>query len=125
MPHPELVKEIKSYGEERRDLIALFVPFLAKHDFYDDAAISEARDYSDTATYRGPDGDFVGIRGRYNCIVITYYSTLKDPASRKRSAGAALDAYEEAIEAFVASLPSPKLAVRTLIWGTPACGTAT
>jgi len=125
MAIPELVREVRSYGEERRDLAALFVPFLSAHGFHDSSTMPDAWFFDETVTFGGDDGDFVGVRGRYNCIVLVYYSTLREPKSRRRSIRSALDEFEAAMADFVARLPSPKLAVRSLTWGDPKCPDAT
>ncbi len=123
--HPETVRELHSYGEERRDLLTLMAPFLAAQGFSDGPAGRDINVFGEATTFLGADGDLIGVRGRFNCIVVTYYSTFQHDPGRTRSLDVALSAFNRALDAFLSSLPSPKLQSRTLDWSAPACVNAT
>ncbi len=126
MTNIELVRELRSYGEERRDLVALFIPFLAEIGFTDsESKMPDASFFGETSTIAGSNGDFIGIRGRYNCIVLVYYSTLREDRSRSRTLRTTVDAFDSALTEYVARLPSPKLTLRSVTWGATTCANAT
>ena len=117
------VLELRSYGEERHDLTELLVPWLARIHFYDTTRHSSIQIEEDALVYSDPDGDFIGITGRFNCISVAYYTTpahkiIKGKTERERS-----DAFELALTEFLENLPTPRLTHR-IVAGTQTCGDA-
>ena len=125
LAQPEFVEEIRSYGEARRDLYSLLVPFLAMSGFSDATTAPSFRYEEDSIVIGGPDGDFLGIKGQYNCVVVTYYSTVREEPLRRTPLKKALAAFGNSLEVFLKGLPSPRPVSRRTVWGQPTCRNAT
>lgn len=120
---PDALVMLSSYGEQPNDLIELLVPFLARHEFaidrprrVDDNGVATANFVSAASHAYGRDSIYVS--GRYNCIVLAYYSSPYERLRRPvdgimRSAKFRMD-----LEGFVQSLPTPRLRTQDLTLGT-------
>jgi hypothetical protein len=117
------VIELRSYGEQQRDLVRLLVPWLAKIRFYDATHQSSIEIEEDAVIFADPDGDFVGITGRYNCISIAYYTTPAHMITRGLTGRERSDAFEAALTGFLQNLPTPRVTQR-IVAGTQTCGDA-
>ena len=125
LAQPEFVEEIRSYGEAKRDLYSLLVPFFATAGFSDATTSRSFRYEEDSIVFGGPDGDFLGIKGQYNCVVVTYYSTVREEPLRRAPLTKALAAFGNSLEAFLKGLPSPRPVSRRTVWGQPTCRNST
>jgi hypothetical protein len=124
-PRVELIFEIRSYGEQPRDIVALLVPFLAKLRFSRAQRPSSMKIPDGAEAFGRLDGDFVITSGRFNCILIAYYSGYPglgpDGAVPKDRAGA----FAANLLDFLDGLPTPRPQPRQVTLGSKYCSDAT
>jgi hypothetical protein len=113
---PQWTEQVTSYGEEGRDLSALFVPFFAMRDFAQHPSqASNLKIEEADAVYFGPHSDYIAVIGRYNCIILRYYGTVRlfpkydDDGIKGRA-----DAFRDDMLRFVAGLPEPRPTTKDL-----------
>ena len=119
--------EVTSYGERPRDLLALLVPFLAKQQFYQPFQRLSAKYAEGSAFFDNPDkprGDFIVTAGRFNCIVVVYYSNPNTGPNADLSKERAY-AFQLALLDFLEGLPTPRPVQREVTFGSRYCANAT
>ena len=119
---PDALVLLTSYGEKPNDLIELLVPFLAKHDFamdrprrIDDKGVASASFQNTDAL--GYDKDFIVVAGRYNCVIVAYFSSPYERLSRPVNGILRSAQFRVDLEGFVQSLPTPRLRTEDIVWG--------
>ena len=125
LAHPEALVEIRSYGEQYRDLKALLVPFLAKHRFYESSLRDKTKAGAPASAFTGPDGDFAATTGRYNCVLVAYYSTRTEPSSDGAMPRDRANSFTIALDEFLTGLPEPRPTFRVTTWGATHCANPT
>jgi hypothetical protein len=122
-PQVEAVMEIRSYGERPRDLLALLLPFLGQRQFAPDSRryLALAPRAEGSEVFYGPGEDFVVTAGRFNCIVVSYYSTRAVAAARRASPKERADRFRAALWDFLDGLPTPRPELREITWGSKYC----
>ncbi len=110
--------EIRSYGERPRDLLALIVPLLGQREFALDARRRLAARPEGSETFAHPGGDFVATTGRFNCIVVAYFT---GNARIRRGAKARAEAFRIALWDYLDALPTPRPTIREIVWGSTYC----
>jgi hypothetical protein len=113
---PQWTLQVTSYGEQGRDLSALFIPFFAGRDFAPNSlrAFRLNVDEAD-AIYFGSNSDYIAVIGRYNCLIIRYYGTvLVYPRFDDRGLKKRAELFRDEIGHFLAELPEPRPTTKDL-----------
>ncbi len=124
-PQIQVVLEITSYGELPRDLVALLIPFFSKNLYARPLTIPPEKRTDATAAFEHPSGDFVVTNGRFNCIVVAYYSVTPGRDATGRIARDRAGDFELALLDFLESLPEPRPVPREVTFGSRYCSHAT
>lgn len=124
-PHVEVVLEVTSYGELPRDLVALLVPFFASKLYSRDLRLRSKDTTGATAAFGHSNGDFLVTAGRFNCIVVAYYSMRPGKDSTGRIASERSHDLEAALLDFVEGLPTPRPVLKEVAFGSRYCVAAT
>jgi hypothetical protein len=119
------VVEVTSYGELPRDLLALLVPFFSKNLYAYPLQIPVDKRTEATAAFQHPSGDFVVTNGRFNCVVVAYYSVRPGQDASGRVARERAGAFELALLDFLEGLPEPRPRPREVAFGSRYCASAT
>jgi hypothetical protein len=121
VPHQEGRIEIRSYGEQSRDLLALMVPFFAKIEFSQITTIPVDRDKEGAGIFAAPNGDYVATAGRYNCLIVVYSSTVKGVGKDGIAPTERFNKFRSTVRDFLAGLPAPRPVPRDVEWGKKSC----
>jgi hypothetical protein len=123
-PRVQLVVEVVSYGERSRDLLSLLVPFFSKNLYSHALPLPRERRTDASAAFEHPSGDFVVTSGRFNCIVVVYYSARPGPDANGRIAKERAGLFQLALMDFLEELPEPRPRPREVTFGSRYCMTA-
>ena len=120
---PEVAIELRSYGEQPRDLVELLVPFVANLGFSVRVNSSSLRDPGiNQALVRESDGDIVALWGKgFNCVVVEYFVIWQRNLKADSLAAKRAQIFETALDRFLRGLPAPRLSMHTLEWGSAYC----
>jgi transposase InsO family protein len=120
-PNVEALMEIRSYGERPRDLLALIVPLLGQRQFAPDSRRRAEVKAEGGETFAHAGGDFVVTAGRYNCIVVAYYTGSGRGTAIRKGARERAEAFRLALWDFLDALPTPRPTIREITWGSKYC----
>lgn len=120
-PRMEMVLEVTSYGEQPRDLLALLVPFFAKNLYANPLKLRPDMAQEATAAFEHPSGDFVVTSGRFNCVVVAYYSLLPGKDASGLIARERAGRFQLALMDFLEGLPTPRPVPREVTFGSQHC----
>lgn len=118
---PDALVLLSSYGEQPNDLIELLVPFLAKRGFAADrprqvdpggAALASFTNSAAVLALR----DFIIAGGRFNCVLVAYYSSSYERLTRPANGVLRSAQFRIDLEAFLQSLPTPRVSTRDIDW---------
>lgn len=124
---PVVIVELRSYGEQPQNLIELLVPFVVTLGFTDGNRSQALRDSGiNQALMRSTDGDLVGLRGdSFNCVVVEYFVTRPwrplrgEPSTKERG-----QSFKNSLEMFLRGLPTPRVSMHYMEWGSTLCAHA-
>ena len=100
------------------------VPFLAKHHFAQSQRNPETP-REGSAAFVSPGGDFVVTAGRFNCVVVVYYSKWPGKDDTGALPNQRAGSFRFALFDFLDSLPAPRPLPREVTFGSKYCANAT
>ena len=114
--------EIRSPGEEARDVIELLVPLFAKLNFTERLRKTDALSEVTTTSFLASNGDFIGVAGRRSCVVVAFTATRHPTAEVARGVRDRAADLSAQIRSFLAGLPTPRPVAREVpVDVTPQC----
>jgi len=121
-PKPDPLLEIRSAGEEARDLIDLLMPFLARLNFTEQTRRFDPVKGFTTTSFVATNDDFIGVGGRRGCLLLRFIASRTPPGPVRAGVRDRAADFSHELASFLRGLPTPRPVARAVTpVGPPGC----